>query len=214
MFFKWILWIVTAWAPMNPDQPPWMWSYSLSRTTPRATASWSAGQPPCWGCVSVWSTSTRTSLPPSSGSFSRTLNRLEMQFAEVLSCSVLSRRRVWAKKKGLRIKNLNLDILNSFVSEKGDDLEGGIYCNCPENCNDVVYSQEIIASSYWAVLAQANCFQEVTSAPFRDINNYFLQNAVTGQCNAGACPISNKLVNKEYLEIAGKWGRYSSCVQR
>ena len=144
MFFKWILWIVTAWAPMNPDQPPWMWSYLLSRTTPRATASWSAGQPPCWGCVSVWSTSTRTSLPPSSGSFSRTLNRLEMQFAEVLSCSVLSRRRVWAKKKGLRIKNLNLDILNSFVSEKGDDLEGGIYCNCPENCNDVVYSQEII----------------------------------------------------------------------
>ena len=129
---------------MNPDQPPWMWSYSLSRTTPRATASWSAGQPPCWGCVSVWSTSTRTSLPPSSGSFSRTLNRLEMQFAEVLSCSVLSRRRVWAKKKGLRIKNLNLDILNSFVSEKRDDLEGGIYCNCPENCNDVVYSQEII----------------------------------------------------------------------
>ena len=99
------------------------------------------------------------------------------------------------------------------MSEKEDDLEGGIYCNCPENCNDVVYSQE----SYVHILLlqlRPNCFQEVTSAPFRDINNYFLQNAVTGKCNTGACPISNKLVNKEYLEIAGKWGRDSSCVQR
>ena len=40
--------------------------------------------------------------------------------------------------------NLNLEILNSFVSEKADDLKGGIYCNCPDNCNDVVYSQESI----------------------------------------------------------------------
>ena len=61
------------------------------------------------------------------------------------SCSALPITRVkhYKSENKDNINFLTVDILNSFVSEKEDDLDTGIFCNCPENCNDVVYSQEI-----------------------------------------------------------------------
>ena len=56
--------------------------------------------------------------------------------------------------------------------------------------------------------------QEVTSGPFRDISDYYYQNAVTGECGGGSCPITNKGINKEYLELMGYYPSDSYCVER
>ena len=56
--------------------------------------------------------------------------------------------------------------------------------------------------------------QEVTSGPFRDISDYYYQNAVTGECGGGSCPITNKGINKEYLELMGYYPSNSYCVER
>ena len=113
---------------------------------------------------------------------------------------------------------VSLDILNSFVTDPEDDLEKGIFCQCPENCDDVVYSQVKHLFIYKVHSCVVKCYsgaaQEVTSGPFRDISDYYYQNAVTGECGGGPCPITNKGINKEYLELMGYYPSDSYCVER
>merc|ERR1712179_355037 len=66
----------------------------------------------------------------------------------------------------------------SALSEGGQgDMVEGLDCDCPDNCNDVIYSQEI------------------STGPFKDTNHMFWKNAI-GRCYT-PCQSSNKQFNEE-----------------
>ena len=98
----------------------------------------------------------------------------------------------------------------SALSEGGGGgnkgMVDGLDCNCPDNCDEVIYSQ--VFHFHTKKFARF-LFQEISTGPFHDTNDFFWKNAI-GSCYV-TCP-PHKLFKKE-KEALEKNYEYS-CAER